>query len=223
MKPHRHRDERRALVFASGEFDVSHMRNIDIRAADEIVCVDGGLVHCLAAGLRPTLLLGDMDSVSPELVSSIVDSGVEAIRYSAEKDASDLELALTVLADRGVNELILLGISGGRTDHMLFNWLLVVRRNWPFKLQLIDAHTHAILVNTDYPLEFPVVNSDTISLLPLLGPVCGVTTEGLRYQLQNAVLQTGSTRGLSNEAISTVCQVRVTSGTLLVMLSKCSV
>ena len=40
---------------------------------------------------------------------------------------------------------------------------------------------------------------DLVSLLPLHGPACGVTTVGLRYPLAGEDLAAGSSRGVSNQ------------------------
>jgi len=54
---------RRALVLASGDFPKSLPSEIAPAGADLVVCVDGGLVHCLGMGWEPGLLIGDFDSV----------------------------------------------------------------------------------------------------------------------------------------------------------------
>jgi thiamine pyrophosphokinase len=56
------------------------------------------------------------------------------------------------------------------------------------------------------------------TLLPLGGPAHGVRTENLRFPLSGETLRPGSTRGVSNELISTVARVSLDDGVLLVIL-----
>lgn len=197
------------------------------------MCVDAGLVHCLAAGFHPTLLIGDMDSVPPDVLSDPALGAVPRRLYPAEKDASDLQLALEGLADDDAGErrdsvgapacrpeqVVIVGVSGGRTDHMLFNWLLSCLRDWPFELRFIDATTDAVLVTPTRPLVATLEEGDTVSLLPLL-EAGGVHAEGLRYALRDGTLAPGSTRGLSNVADAPGLRVSIRTGRLLVLTAR---
>jgi thiamine pyrophosphokinase len=58
-----------------------------------------------------------------------------------------------------------------------------------------------------------------ISLLPFHGAAEGVTTEGLRWDLHDATIHAGSTWGVSNVFQLPVASVRVSSGTLLAVMS----
>ncbi|HJR93749.1 MAG TPA: hypothetical protein VJ938_15015, partial [Acidimicrobiia bacterium] len=54
-----------------------------------------------------------------------------------------------------------------------------------------------------------------LTLLAIDGPVTGVTTTGLRWNLTDATLVPGSTLGVSNLFTAPVANIRLTSGTLL--------
>ena len=56
---------------------------------------------------------------------------------------------------------------------------------------------------------------DLLTLLPLGGDATGVNTSGLRWPLNDATLRFGSTRGLSNEFLESVAEVRVGIGLVL--------
>ncbi|MEE9321236.1 MAG: thiamine diphosphokinase [Granulosicoccus sp.] len=209
--------KRRALVFASGDFSVQMLAGLSPEPGDVVVCVDGGLVHCLKTGWSPTLLLGDMDSVPAGLLKRSDIASVEIQRHPVGKDASDLELALLWLTEQAVSEVILTGISGRRTDHMLFNWLLVAQREWPFRLRMLDESTNAVLVTPVFPLRLSVKPGQIVSLLALR-TVSHLTTTGLQYALSDAKLERGSTRGLSNVVLESTIGLRIADGALLVLL-----
>lgn len=206
-----------AWVFAGGDFSIDHLPVSELRDDDQFICVDRGVEYCLAAGQRPSILIGDFDSVSTSVLQDSRVVNVERHVYSSRKSSSDLELALELLAENPPDRVVLLGISGGRTDHLLFNWTLPLLRQWPYPLEYIDATTHGYVLYGEQTLTLDAVVGQTISLLAL-SPGHGVTTHGLQYALKGATILPGSTLGLSNLVESTQIGVEIKSGTLLVMV-----
>jgi energy-coupling factor transport system substrate-specific component len=78
-----------------------------------IVAADGGASRCRALGLRPDLVVGDFDSADAAEIEALARAGVEIRRVPAEKDESDLELALRAAIERGARRVIALGALGG--------------------------------------------------------------------------------------------------------------
>ena len=58
---------------------------------------------------------------------------------------------------------------------------------------------------------------DIVSLLPLGGDATGVRTVGLSYLLDGETLQSGRSRGLSNEIEKAPASVSLEGGTLLII------
>jgi len=208
----------RAVVFANGDCSDRVCSLVGVSNTDYIVCVDGGARHCLAAGLSPDLLVGDSDSLDASSASTIDKLNIEQVRFSINKDASDLDLTLRTLCDRAIKEVVLLGVSGGRTDHLLFNWQLAGSRSWPFQLRIIDDFVDAMLVDSLRPLSISVPIGQLFSVIPVAQSAAGVVVSGALYPLKNAELMLGSTLGLSNEATESRLQVSVEKGIVLVVL-----
>lgn len=208
-----------AWVFAGGDFVVDHLRVDEVQEQDLVVCVDRGLEHCLQVGLYPDMLIGDMDSAPQSLLQDDRIANVKRYVFPSAKAASDLELALTILSEESLDVVILLGISGGRTDHMLFNWQLVRLRQWPFSLQFIDDTTHTYVLEGAQAVELDSSPGMFLSLLPMERSA-GVSTAGLEYPLSNAVIEVGSTLGLSNVVVDKWVRVEISSGSLLVMVQR---
>ncbi len=209
----------RAWVFAGGDFATEHVTDSAIEAGDRIICVDRGLEHCLAAGQKPTLLIGDFDSVDAEVLEQPDLAHVPRHVYPPAKAASDLELALQLLAEEPVSRVTILGVSGGRTDHMLFNWSLPALRHWPFTMVLLDGTTFCHVLQGKDECSLETSKGQTVSLLAKCRAT-GVTTRGLRYALNDATLDVGSTLGLSNEVDDACVNIGIASGTLLVMINR---
>ena len=204
-----------AWVFAGGEFHVDDLDVSCVNENDIIVGVDRGIGHCLSTGLVPDVLMGDFDSVESSVLRDSRLAEKQVIRHPVRKNSSDLELALHWLSDAGIERVVLLGVSGGRSDHHLFNWMLPMQKTWPFSTELVDKSVHAYTVSAKHPLSIAVQTGDTVSLLPM-PDADGVATEGLEYALHNASIGTGTTLGLSNIAVGETVSVSIDNGQLLV-------
>lgn len=208
-----------AWVFSGGDFNAGDFQASVVAEGDIVVGVDHGIEHCLLAGLVPTVLMGDFDSIDEASLNDARLVGVQKIGYPARKNQSDLQLALEWLNTKSVDCVTLLGVSGGRSDHHLFNWLLPLQQQWNFSIEFIDASVHAHVVESTRPLKVSVLPGQTISILPL-PEATGVSTHGLEYPLTQAHLTAGSTLGLSNVAAADDIGVSLLSGRLLVFRVK---
>ena len=56
-----------------------------------------------------------------------------------------------------------------------------------------------------------------VSLIPVGGPVTGITTNGLQWELDGDTFEAGTTRGVSNVMRAPVADIRIDSGCLLVV------
>ncbi|HNU74801.1 MAG TPA: thiamine diphosphokinase, partial [Deltaproteobacteria bacterium] len=54
-----------------------------------IIAADRGAQYCLDAGVKPDLVVGDMDSISPDAFEEVKRSGIPLEKYSSEKDETD--------------------------------------------------------------------------------------------------------------------------------------
>ena len=204
-----------AWVFTGGDFHAGDLDVSCLNEHDTIVGVDRGIEHCLSTRLVPDVLMGDFDSVESTVLRDSRLAGKKILRHPVRKNSSDLELALQWLSNAGMDRVILLGVSGGRSDHHLFNWMLPMQKSWPFSIEFVDKSVHAYTVNAKYPLHIPVQTGDIVSLLPM-PDADGVVTEGLEYPLHNASIGTGTTLGLSNIAVAETISVSADHGQLLV-------
>jgi thiamine pyrophosphokinase len=202
-----------ALVFAGG--DPLDRRWVDTLPRDaHVVAADSGLEQVHAHGLTAHLLVGDMDSVRRETRDLAVQRGTVVERHPADKDATDLELALAAATAAGATRMLVVGAGGGRLDHFLANVLLLAAPAWAG----IDVHAligpaHVAVVRDRITLRGAV--GSTVSLLPAGGPALGITTTGLRWPLRDEALAPGTTRGVSNEMTDPTATVALRDGVLV--------
>jgi len=209
--------DNRAVLFANGQarpgFEVS------LLPGDFLVAVDGGLRHLKRLGLKPQLLIGDLDSVSAGELAEIMDAGIEVQRFPPAKDQIDLELALEYALKAGYAQIVIAYPFGDRVDHTLGNLSLLARPDLAEKtLSLEDGQVEARLFNTSACL--PTQAGDLISLIAWGAPVEGITTKGLEYPLNHETLLPWQTRGISNVALADSIDLDFKSGRLLVIKTK---
>lgn len=109
---------------------------------DLFVGVDRGSLYLLGHGLPLDLAVGDFDSVSIEEREQICQATTIFIEAPAEKDDTDLELALKeVFARYQGAQVTVFGAFGGRLDHMMSNLFLASEPDLaPYmrQLELVD-------------------------------------------------------------------------------------
>lgn len=179
-----------------------------------LICADGGARHLKAAGMIPTLIVGDMDSLDRGSQESYGSMGVKIIRYPREKDETDTELALREAFVMAPDEVWIWGALGGRIDHALANLSLLVQGiQRGVDVRLIDEWCELFLVTRHAVIEGEV--GQTVSLLPFMGEVSGVTLTGFEYPLTKAVLAVGRPCGISNVLAVRQGVIELESGCLI--------
>jgi thiamine pyrophosphokinase len=207
----------RAVVVNGGEDPPRPAVRHLLPAGVLVVAADSGLDHAHALGLDAQVVVGDFDSVSDAALSEARARRATVEQHPAEKEASDLELALAAARAHGASAVTVVSGSGGRLDHLLASVFLLASDE--FADLTLDAYVGAAyvaVVRTTSRFEGRV--GEPCTLLAAHGPAHGVRTDGLRYPLSGETLLPGSTRGLSNELTSTVATVSVGSGTVLAIL-----
>lgn len=199
-------------VVVGGELVDSALAD-ELPAFDHVIAADSGLHAAQRLGLRTDLLVGDLDSVDRELAEEL-DIDVE--RHPRAKDQTDIVLALERACDLGAERVVVVSGGGGRLDHALANVLVLASPRYAH-LQ-VCAHIGRARVDVVWSqLAMSGVPGAVVSLFAVDGPAVGVTTDGLRYGLDDAVLESLSSRGVSNEFVGGPASVVVADGTLLVV------
>ena len=179
-----------------------------------VIAADKGLEHAISLGLDVTVAVGDFDSASPDVVARAEAGATTVERHPAEKDATDLELALDRALSMSPERIVVLSGDGGRLDH-LFSTLLLLGSS-RYESVEIDAFIGAArvyVVRGERAIEGEP--GELVSLFALHGPAEDVRTEGLTYLLDGETLEPGSTRGVSNVLVGERARVSVGSGVLL--------
>lgn len=216
------------VVIATGgsweEEDVHLIQN-----SDQVIAVDAGLSHLRQHGIRPDLVVGDLDTVRPDHVAQSRAQGVQIVQLPAEKDLTDTAFAIEQAlsgwrygpdADGGPDEVLLLGAWGSRWDHTLANVFLLEK--------IVQRGARAVMQNQWNRMQLAGPGTLRVcqdrfmylSLLAWTGRVSGLTLFGFRYPLDNAVLHRPDSLAISNEWEAESGEIRHKEGKLLIIQSR---
>jgi len=207
----------RTLILANGDIlDSSALKErIDAWSPEQVIAADGGSRHASTLGLKIDLVVGDFDSIDPTQRETLLEQGTQFEHFKAEKDETDLELALLHAVEKGATEIAVIGVVGDRLDMVLANiHLLTLTALIPIHAELWLGRQTGWLIRPPSD-EFMGAPGDTLSLIPVKGDAMGVTTTGLAYPLQGDTVYFGSSRGVSNVMKQEVCRVELKTGILL--------
>jgi thiamine pyrophosphokinase len=208
----------RAVIFANGDIQDLQAAREAIQDGDLLVAADGGTRNCLTLGLTPDHVIGDMDSIDPGQRNALEAGYTRFHAFPTDKDLTDLELAISFASAQGAEEILLLGLLGGRLDQTLANLLLLARPEWRnIRLMVIEGPDTAHILHDLGRLTIEGEVGDIVSLITLSPQVTGITTQCLRWPLEDAALRFGSTLGVSNQMTASEAEIRLREGTLLVV------
>ncbi len=201
-----------ALIIAGGH-PVKRALMARLTSPAWIVAADSGLDQAFRLGLSPDLVVGDMDSVTPEALERAVAAGIDIDRHPVAKDATDLELAIDAAATAGFERATIIGGTGGRMAHTLANAMLLLKER-SIALDWKTSRATITAIRSAESRSFRYEDGSLLSVLAIGGPAeCDST--GLRWKLDDGLLVAGSTRGISNEIVAAVATVSVASGQVL--------
>ncbi len=202
----------RAIIFVNGDVPNLDAARRLLCDDDTIIAADGGTRHALLLGLVPSIIIGDLDSLG----AVKLPANVEILRFPADKDETDLELALLHARDRGFDEILLIGALGGRIDQTLGNLSLLSDPAWDgIDVRMDDGIEEVFFARNQAKVEGWI--GEIVSLIPWRGDVRIRRTEGLRWALQNETLIAHQTRGISNELTAETAHVEIDNGLLLII------
>ena len=234
------------LIVGGGELDKIWAQGFAAMHPDAMtIACDSGIRFFRDIFECPDIFVGDFDSADPELVSYYEEKEQTLMHpLPVHKDVTDSEEALHIALAAGCDPIYLIGMTGGRIDHTLANvQMLRQAARAGVRAFILDPLTRAYIISavsrTDSSIGSTddadsVMNSippvlrlhrneaygDYISLVPLGGPVIGLTITGAEYPLTNANLTGDNSLGISNQFSDDEIAISFRYGDLLVIESR---
>lgn len=165
-------------------------------ASDAVICVDGALNYAYEYGIKPNIMLGDMDSANAAYLNALPPD-TKIIRHCPIKDETDFELAINYAAENGADTLNVLGFFGGRIDQSLANIMLFLRA-WRKGISIDARDANQRLFIREGSFTVHAHKGDTFSVIPMAAGIHVSLISGLFYPLNKYLLKTDQTIGISN-------------------------
>lgn len=204
-------NEKRCIIIAGSPL----FSKIDIRDTDFIIACDRGYNHAINNNIFPHLVVGDFDSLDGN-----INKDIPILKVKAEKDDTDTMLGVKYALEHGMNNIVLLGATGGRIDHQLANFSTAgYIANQGGMCTIID-NDNILYAFKDSIITLKRKEHFSLSVFSYTDKCYGVTLNGLKYKLNNATIENTFPIGVSNEFIKETATIKVESGILFVVLSR---
>lgn len=213
---------KRCLIITGGKLDLSFAGSfLKKEKFDKIIAVDAGLEAVMALGLKPDMIVGDFDTVKPEVLEFYRQQEyIVWDTHQPEKDETDTELALLKAQATGCTHVVVLGATGGRMDHMLGNiHLLFPCLQKGIEACILDSQNRVYLIDGERTFRRNETWGKYISFLPLTEQVNGITLTGFKYPLCEKDIEIGTSLCISNELTEEEGSITFDDGVLIVVES----
>ena len=207
----------RAFIYAGGSIDASNLTERP-EDGDIIIAADLGYRNAKLLGVTPTVLLGDFDSLLRGELNEAAD-GAKVLTVPAETDFTDTQLAVNTAIERGADDIVIIGGLGGRLDHTMSN-LGVLTKLWNLKVHAYatDGFNRVRYLDSTSTL-IPKSGFTYLSLIAVSDKLKGVSIEGCKYPLKNAVICRDDQYAVSNEILGNCALISVKKGACYVIES----
>ena len=211
---------KKTIIFLNGDkADLSRVKKY-IDKDTLIIGADGGTNHILKLGLKPDVVIGDLDSFNViARERSDRSNPVKYIRYPRDKDFTDGELAIRYAKEKGYKDIIIVGLLGTRVDHLLGNIFLLLKKDFEaLNIKLIEGNQEMYLVRKKATIFGK--KGEILSVIPIAGEVKETASEGLKFDLKKYRLSLQGNQGISNVMTKDTAKITVKKGILLIIHTK---
>lgn len=162
---------------------------------EQIIAVDSGIRHIYKLSLDPSILVGDLDSISKEDYQKVKETNIEIDSYHKNKDLTDFELSLNKVVNPHKKNIFIIGGEGGDIDHMLSVFFIISNKEFYQNITWLYGKQN-ILFKNNFSLE--VDNKMNFSLIPLT-EIKSLYIKGAKWELENKNIEMGNSFTLRNQ------------------------
>jgi thiamine pyrophosphokinase len=209
----------KVIIVSGGKPPSKELLTKEISPNTFLIAADSGANCLYDYSILPQLLLGDFDSINKDVLNYFKKNNCLIDIYPTEKDFTDTEIAVKKAISMKPSEIVLLGCTGSRVDHLLGNiGMLKMCLENSVSASIVDENNDIRLADDSTSLK--AVVGQIFSVQAYGDEVIGLTIEGAKYPLNNYNLKIGESITISNEFISTMVELKFKSGTLMIILSR---
>lgn len=209
------------LIITGGRIDDDFAFSyLEGKTYDEVIAVDGGLAFADRAAMKITQLVGDFDTIDPQILEGYIHrTDLTVHQFIPEKDYTDtdiaVKLAIRLFEEKKAEEKILeiIGGTGSRMDHVLANMqMLKMTMDHGVDAAIVDATNRMRMITGERVMHKAETFGKYVSLVPITENVSGITLRGFKYPLENAETHFGESLCVSNELIEEEGYIKIEKG-----------
>jgi len=204
----------RGIIFSGGEGPGAEVLKKIAAGADILAAADSGLIAAENAGIEPDWIVGDMDSLDDQGRLEKYAPG-QLRRFPQDKDYTDTELAMTLLREKGCDEIWIAGGGGGRLDHLFAVRSLFERKAPPDRWFTRNEEIRCLAEGRS--LSAAGVCGSLVSVFPIGRDGWEAESAGLKWPLNGLVWERGSF-GLSNTVAESPFEIHSIRGRFIVIM-----
>lgn len=200
------------LILANGPWcEEMTIRDLQNQVDFTLAC-DGALNRCVELGIHVDAVVGDLDSVDPEILATFAREGGEVVEVK-NPNTNDLSKALKVAKTRGATKGVLVGVHDGDPQHAWANMLVCAEQDMDLQ-SLTSTHVYRFFCPGEiYSIEMEPQQTFSLFAAPFAN---NITLTGCAYPMEKDALETGS-QGLHNRSLGPSVEVEFSEGRLLMV------
>lgn len=196
------------VILGNGSFP-SHTIPLSIlQQAQTIICCDGAAQSLLERGIEPTLIIGDLDSISAPAKQHFAHK----ILHIADQYTNDQTKAVEWAIQQGFTDAVILGSTGLREDHTIGNISLLAQ--YGTRMSICSVTNFGVFTPMYGTQSFESYIGQVVSIFSLT-PHIPLTFKGLQYPITNAMLHSWW-MGTLNTAIDNTFTIESNGGECIV-------
>jgi thiamine pyrophosphokinase len=164
---------------------------------------------------RPDAVIGDLDT----MVCAAIGPDDPPFFQIDDQQTTDMEKCLFHALDLDCTEAVLLGATGKRLDHTLYNLSLIEGFAERMRLCLANDHGTSVRIGAGERVRWDLPVGTTFSLAPLAAPALLGEVTGARWPVTDEVLINGGDLSISNEVAAPPMRIEVHEGSVLATIA----
>lgn len=208
------------MIFSGGNLEQSFaLEEYEKRKPEIVIGVDRGVEFLYQNTILPTHIVGDFDSVKPEVIDYYKkDTCIPIREFNPVKDASDTEIAIRLAIELGIEELYILGGTGTRLDHVWANvQTLKIAHDAGVKAYILDKYNRISLVERKATLSKENAYGPFFSVFTLGDTIPDFSIRGAKYPLENHTLCPYDSLTVSNQFSENEVHIAFPKGIVILM------
>lgn len=198
-----------ALIFCNGTpVKKSIFSQLKERFHPVLIGADGGTNFLFKMKEKPQFIIGDLDSINPDVLNFYLKQKVKIIKLRRQND-TDLEKALKLSKRLKLESIFITNFTGKRFDHTLSNISNALKFAQDFKIVMIENHSALQFITGKN--KFNSFKNELVSIL-CFNPDAKITTKNLKYPLKNETLFFSERESTSNVSLGEKFEITVDGG-----------